>query len=413
MKRIMRAAAVFGWVMAAGLAWAAETAADKPRNIILFIGDGMGMNHVQAGSMQKAMLEKQPPLAVRLSFETFPVTGYLTTYAANQAVTDSAAAGTALACGVKANNGMIGKSADGRDAESSAAVAKRTGRAVGILTSVALDDATPAVFYAHAGSRRELDSILDQAFASTAYDVLIGSGVMTKGWTFAKLQEKAAGEGLCFVNAGNLAALSAETAAGKRVFGCFSLNGDTTPALAASHKADNPELRLTDVTRKALEILCSRAGEKGFFLMVEGGAIDKFSHKNNTAGMLGELLEFDRTIADTVEFLRSRGELDRTLIVVTADHETGGLVLAERPALIPSAPAAPAPAAAPGAVTAPGEIMMPPAAPKTAGPVMSWTFGSHTCSWVPVFATGPAAGRFAGRHDNTEIAITMKALLQP
>jgi len=116
-------------------------AADKPKNIILFIGDGMGMGHVQTASLQKAMNEKKLPIESRLTFESFPVTGYLTTHSETNIVTDSAAAGTALACGVKTKNGMIGKSGDGKDVDSIAVLAKKKGKAVGIVTSVCLDDA--------------------------------------------------------------------------------------------------------------------------------------------------------------------------------------------------------------------------------------------------------------------------------
>ncbi len=377
---------VLGLILASGLVRAVEPAAaagtaEKPRNIILFIGDGMGTNHVRAAILQKAANRHQSPEATQLAFTVFSVTGKLATRSANSAVTDSAAAGTALACGVKTNNGVIGKDSGGRDVDSVAVLAKRQGKAVGILTSVGLDDATPAVFYAHAASRKELDGILDQAFTSTAYDVLMGGGVMGKGWPDAKLRDRAAAAGLFYVNAAGLAALAPAATAGKRVFGCFDLNGDTMLNLMASRQPGDREPRLADITCKALEILCNRSGTAGFFLMVEGGAIDKASHKNNTAGMLGEMLELDQVVADAVAFLKGNGELGRTLIMVTADHETGGLTLA-----------APAKAGAPG---------------------VTWGSTNHTATDVPLFATGPGAPRFAGPHDNTDVAKLITLLLQP
>jgi len=381
-------------------------ATEKPQNIILFIGDGMGMSHVQAASLQKALNEKKLPIESRLTFENFPVTGYLTTHSETNIVTDSAAAGTALACGVKAKNGMIGKSGDGKDVDSVAVLAKKRGKAVGVVTSVCLDDATPSVFYAHAGSRKETDNILEQAFVSTTYDVLMGGGVMCKGWDDEKLCKKSAESGIFYVNSSNLKTVTPEAAAGKRVFGCFDENNNHFLNSMDKREAGDKEPRLFEITRKALQILVSRSGANGFFIMVEGGAIDKYAHSNLSTNVITEVLEFEKTISDTIEFLKEKSLLEQTLIVVTADHETGGLVITDKPDVTKGSTEPKK-----GKPVDGGTINMPEASPFNRFYV-NWMVKTHTCSWVPLFATGPESQCFAGRHDNTDVAKIIASLLQ-
>ena len=381
-------------------------AADKPKNIILFIGDGMGMGHVQTASLQKAMNEKKLPIESRLTFESFPVTGYLTTHSETNIVTDSAAAGTALACGVKTKNGMIGKSGDGKDVDSIAVLAKKKGKAVGIVTSVCLDDATPSVFYAHAGSRKETDNILEQAFASTTYDVLMGGGVMCKGWNDEKLCRKSAESGVFYVNSSNIKTVTPEAAAGKRVFGCFDENDNHFLNSMDKRESGDKEPRLFEITRKALQILVARSGTNGFFIMVEGGTIDKYAHSNLSTNVITEVLEFDKAVSDTIEFLKEKGLLEQTLIVVTADHETGGLVITDKPDVTRGSADSKKAKTVDGAA-----INMPEAAPANRFYV-NWMVKSHTCTWVPLFAAGPESPRFAGRHDNTDVAKIITSLLQ-
>lgn len=376
---------------------------DAPRNIILFIGDGMGMNHVQAGSLRKACNEQRDPVESRLAFEEFPITGYLTTDSASGPVTDSAAAGTALACGVKTQNGVIGKGPDGKDVDSIAAVAKKRGKAVGIVTSVALDDATPACFYAHAASRGDTGKILEQAFASPDFDVLMGGGVLAKGWSGDTLATKCESSDMYYLSAKGLEAFTPASAGQRRVFGYFDLNGNTLLDPMATRNAADPEPRLTAITRKALKILISRADSSGLFMMVEGGAIDKVSHAGDTAAMIGEVLELNQTVADVVALLKEKGMFENTLLVVTADHETGGLVLAENALLNKIAKT--------GAKWPDGSAVAVPAPCKIGKVKLGWTVGDHTCTWVPVFASGPQSPRFAGRHDNTDVAKIIRELV--
>lgn len=385
-------------------------AGDAPRNIILFIGDGMGMNHVQAASMQKAFSEQKTPVEGRLSFEEFPVTGYLTTHSANMMATDSAAAGTALACGVKTQNGVIGKGADGTNVDSVAVLAKKNGKAVAILTSVGMDDATPACFYAHAGSRNEREKIMDQAFASTDFDVLMGGGIMSKGWTSEMVSSRCASNGMFYISATNLESFTPAAAEGRKILGYFDMNGNTLLNPMDTRVAGDQEPRLTLMTRKALEVLVSRGATNGFFAMVEGGGIDKNSHANDTTNMIGEVLELNQAVADTIAFLKEKGMLQNTLVIVTADHETGGFVLGEHLLLKQIAKTM-------TNKTESSAIVIPEAYKIGTGKFswtakVGWTLDDHTCGWVPLFASGPEAQRFAGRHDNTDVAKIIADLLK-
>lgn len=402
---LMSARRVAALILFAGAVIAGNAVAgDVPQNIILFIGDGMGMNHVQAASMQKAFAEQRLPVESRLSFEEFPVTGYLTTHSANMLATDSAAAGTAMACGVKTQNGVIGKGVDGKDVDSIAVIAKRKGKAVGIVTSVGMDDATPACFYSHAGSRNERDKILDQAFASKDFDLLMGGGVMSKGWTGERLSSECVSNGMFYLSATNLEAFTPAAAEGRKILGYFDMNGSTMLNPMDGREDGDKEPRLTLVARKALEVLVSRAATNGFFAMIEGGSIDKNSHVNKTTNMVGEVLELNQAVADTLSFLKEKGILQNTLVIVTADHETGGFVLGEHLLL----------KRVPKSVTnaVDGTALVLPEASKIGKVKVSWTLDDHTCAWVPLFATGPEAQRFAGRHDNTDIAKIITDLLK-
>ncbi|MFA4944360.1 MAG: alkaline phosphatase [Lentisphaeria bacterium] len=365
---------------------AAAAAEDGPRNVILFIGDGMGLAQVQAAAVARARAAgaSDPAIAGRLAFEEFPVFGYLTTAAANSFVTDSAAAGTALAGGEKTDNGVIGQTPAGRAIPSIARAAKAHGRAVGILSSVGFDHATPACFYAHDGARGNYEAIVNQALGS-GFDLIFGGGVCAQGWDDARLAAAARAAGWQFVNPATLAALTPATA-GERLLGSFDLNGNDQLDYAVERQPGNREPRLADLTRKALEILAARIPRQGgFFLMAEGGAIDWACHNNAAAAAVGEVLELDQAVRETLAFLAANGLLDDTLVVVTADHETGGLALI-------------GPAGKPLAADC--------------APEFAWTSGGHTGIPVPVYARGPGAAAFAGKHDNTHVGRTLRRHLE-
>ena len=282
--------------------------------VFLFIGDGLSLPQRM---MAEEFLKKTENRDLRIN--TLEFQAVTTTSAANSFITDSAASGTAIACGEKTNNGYLGVTPNGRRLESVAEVAKKSGRKVGIVTSVTLNHATPAAFYAHNSSRGNAYDICLDALASN-FDYFGGGGFekpddeKAKNYRgdFYKLAEEA-GYTISRTpeefqkikpNAGKVISLGAS--------GALPYNIDAKPG----------DLRLPDFTRQAIEQL---ENPKGFFLMVEGGAIDWMCHANDAATTLQETLEFDDAVGVALKFAEKHPQ--ETLIVVTGDHETGGLTL--------------------------------------------------------------------------------------
>ena len=356
-----------------------------PRNIILCIGDGMGLAQVHASAIQYGIIhgQERPDLSGRLVFEDFPVIGYQVSSSANALVTDSAASGTALACGGKTNNGVLGQDAEGNPLLPVSKVALQAGKTAGVLTSVTLDHATPAAFYACVPSRTHYDTIVEQAFQS-GLTVLGGNQTSSKKYVSEALQALCTGNGWNFVDNAALAALTPASATDHNLLYFKLVAATATLDYSPGRQADFQQLRLADVAAKTVDILLAKGGNKGFFLMIEGGAIDHAGHANDQEWLLAETLEFDLAIRTMIERLEAAGELEKTLIVVTADHETGGMGL-----------------------NGPGGI------PGTENPLQSgWTTKGHTAVPPLVWARGPASARFAGKQDNTDIAKKIKSLLK-
>ncbi len=376
---------VFGMAVLLGLAIfslnSSAVAADSAqlgagaRNAILFIGDGMGINQVHADALAQHGLHRDaagnPPA---LEFEKFPVFGYCTTFSANSQVTDSGAAVTALACGQKTNNGMIGVTPEGAPLRNLSEIAHDSGRAVGVMSSVGINHATPAGFYAKVKSRGQYDDILDQFFKTSPVDVLLGGGFFGKRWDAAGIEKACAEQGIKLFTCANLKDFTPENAGNGRILGYFDTNNNKQLDMAATRKPDCSEPTLADLTVRMLSVL--KRDPDGFFLMVEGGAIDWACHDNNSTNTLGEVREFERAIVQAMDYLKSQGLLENTLIVVTADHETGGL------ALTGSEEGGYSPDAKPG---------------------FGWVSKGHTAAPVGVWAAGPCAEKFAGKMDNTQI----------
>ena len=293
----------------AGIAGRPAAAAEMPqpetRYVFFFIGDGMG-------PAQRFLAEAAAgrPLAIN----HLPVTGLTTTHCANRYITDSAAAGTALAAGVKTAAGVIGFDADGQRVESVAELARRNGRKVGIVTSASCDHATPAAFYAHVPKRSQYDEIARQ-LPDSGFDFFGGGGFLKPG----DLRERAAARGYRWVNdAEELRRL--KPAAGKVIAVAPRLDDEQSMPYVLDRRPGDPTL--ADFTAKAIEML---EQPDGFFLMVEGGKIDWAAHANDAAAVVAEVLDFDAAVAVALRFAEKHP--DDTLIVVTADHETGGLTL--------------------------------------------------------------------------------------
>lgn len=334
------------------------------RNIILFIGDGMGITQITAGR-----LKSLGPNG-RLHIDRMPVTGLLVTHAADDLITDSAAAATALASGFKTNNGMIGMLPDNTRAVTILEALREKGFSTGLVATSSITHATPACFAAHVPSRNMHPEIAAQML-DAGVDVLLGGGrayfVPRKDPHSQRpddlsLLDRAEQNGYRLVQ--NREELS--QVHGGRVLGLF--NDDEM-----RYEAHEPALG--EMTAKAIELL--RGNEKGFFLMVEGSQIDWGGHDNELDYVVREMLAFDEAVKTGLDFaLQDR----HTLVVVTADHETGGLAIKG------------------GSID--GKDLK-----------VGWASTHHTGQPVPVFAYGPHSLRFTGVHDNTRVPIIFAELL--
>lgn len=295
--------------------------AKAPKYVFYFIGDGMSLNHIMGAQCflgQKGAAQGVAPLC----FTGFPYTGLATAYSANSDVTDSAAGGTALACGEKTLNGTIGLAVNQvAKLNSIAALAKEQGKRVGIATSVTLNHATPAAFYAHQASRNDYYEIGLQ-LAQSGYN-FFGGGDFEENVNAAdkdapQLYDVAKEADYRIIRGydkfqkghrGNKIILIQEKDAVEKT-------------LPYAIDATEDDLSLAEITTAAIEVLDNK---KGFFLMVEGGKIDYAAHANDAATVFHEVLDFDKAVQIAYEFYLQHPK--ETLIVVTADHETGGLTL--------------------------------------------------------------------------------------
>ena len=297
------------------LVFAFAASAANPRNVILFIGDGMSTpQRMTADEFARKM--GRPELVMnRLPFQATT-----RTCSANSLVTDSAAAATAIACGEKTYNGAVGVNAGTNRIFSSACAAKDSGRKVGIVTSVTINHATPAGFYGHRKSRGEGYGLGLDLLAS-GFDYFAGGGLdghddkknaEYKGDIYALAKDA----GYTFVKKDAAAFRALKPGAGKV---WYVASGGSMPfAIDADRWADVPTL--AELTAKGIELL---ENEKGFFLMVEGGMVDWAGHANDAATNLRDVLALDDAVKVALGFQEKHP--DETLVVVTGDHETGGM----------------------------------------------------------------------------------------
>jgi len=332
------------------------SATKQPKNVILLIGDGMGINQMYA-----AMVQQGTPLAMNSMKDM----GLVTTWAYNNFTTDSGAAGTALATGVKTRNGMIGMGPDSVAVPNLTQMSQLKGLSVGIVSACAVTHATPGAFVSHSVSRNNYEEIAE-GFIKTKPDVFIGGGLnhFSKRadkrdllldlcmceYTVAKTMQE-----LKQVTKGKVAGLLYENHPP-----AFDKRGDFLP----------------EATAIAINLL--KNNENGFFMMVEGSQIDWAGHSNDINQIIGETLDFDKAVAVALDFARKDGN---TLVIVTSDHETGGLTLPQ------------------------GSIRQ-----KTVKAAFSTT--NHTGELVPVMACGPGSELFRGFMDNTDIPKKIMELLR-
>jgi alkaline phosphatase len=328
--------------------------AGTARNVILFIGDGMGFAQVEAAGM---FATGRPGT---LSFEAFPFRGSVRTGNADGEVTDSAAAATAMATGVKVGNGVISMALPGNGAPLETALErfKASGKSTGLVTTTIITHATPAAFGAHEPSRYYYSRIADDYLNDSRPNVLLG------GAEHLTAAAAAAAGYTVVVDRDGLQALEREPevlVSGQFGYGDMPYESDGLGGLP----------HLSEMTLAALEIL--ENDPDGFFLLVEGGRIDHACHANDIELAIGETIEFSRAVAVAEEWGDSHPD---TLLIVTADHETGGMhILANNGA---------------------GNL-----------PSVAWGTTGHTSAPVPVFALGIDAEPVSGILENTDIFLLL------
>lgn len=331
------------------------------RNVIYIIGDGMGINQIYAG---------MTAAGGHLNIERCTHSGFVKTYSASNYITDSAAGGTALASGHKTGNGMLGMSADSVAVESVLEYYRLQGYVTGLVVTSPITHATPASFYAHQTNRGMYDEIAVDLYRS-GIDFFAGGGRRN-----FELRVDSANYTDSLRSIGYTVAYSLDSVQAPVLlpFGLLAADIDLP---AATERGDY----LPDVVDLAIKSLRAKANDKGFFLMIEGSQIDYRCHGNDGPGVVAEVLDFDKAVKVALDFAESDGN---TLVVITADHETGGLTIVDG---------------------------------SFADSTVSVSFGTrgtsgtsvgHTGTMVPVFAFGPGADLFTGIMENTDIPDKIK-----
>ena len=334
--------------------------AQEVKNIIYLIGDGMGLSSV-------SMMQIESGYEATI-FDSAENVALQKTYSADNRVTDSAASGTALATGFKTNNTFVGCTPDGVAVESLMDVAKAQGKATGVVVTTVLQHATPAAFYAHTENRHNYHLITEQ-LVNSSLDVAIGGGMrLFKEVYKDAVNEVVEGKGFSIVEEfGQLPQQSGE--------------GRTLALLADLEIGSNSGSYLADATREALRLLEVRGEDNGFVLMVEGSLIDGMGHANNAQAQQIEMCGFMSAVEVAVEYAKAH---EGTLVVVTADHETGGLSI----------------------VSADANFNL-----SEQGVEYRWTTNGHSGVMIPVYLYGAAHESINGIVENTDIAKILKSLI--
>ena len=297
--------------------------AQQAKYVFYFIGDGMGLNQVNTTEMYFGELEGLIGIKPLL-FPSFPVASHANSHSASSSVTDSAAAGTALATGVKTYNGAMGVDVDKNPIQSFAERAKKAGKRVGITTSVSIDHATPASHYAHEINRSMYYEIA-LWLPKSNFDFFGGSGFQKPTKTYDGKDAPSIFpifEEAGYTMARGVNEYKAKRDGAKKMILMEKADAEQTSLRYAIDRQPG-DLTLKEITESAIDFLMKEDAKKGFFLMVEGGKIDYAGHANDAATMAYELEDMDNAVKVAYEFYQKHPK--ETLIVVTADHETGGL----------------------------------------------------------------------------------------
>ena len=400
------------------LPWELDLEEGRAKSVILLLGDGMGQAHRLAAQLASVGIDG------RLAMDRLPHAGLMGTACVDPAtfVTDSAAAATALATGVKTVNGAVAIDPDGHPVPTVLELAKRAGKSTGLITTCQVTDATPAAFGAHVPHRGDQSEIARQYLEETEVDVILGGG---EDWWYPAGDPGAfsddpmpSGRERSRGTAGDLAARARElgyayvtdrdglrSTDSPKLLGLFANEEMFRQAPEGERDDYNPLVSLAAMTRKAIDIL-SRNPE-GFFLLVEEAAIDRMAHRNNARLALRGVLELDRAVAVVAAHAAANPD---TLLIVTADHECGGLAIAGADdAPYPYEPGADAAGILP--IDLAGEDGPFPIAGSAHRFVMGWATTGHTAAAVPVTAMGPGAERLVGVYENTRVFETMVAAM--
>ena len=422
----------------------ATTGFAQPKYIFYFIGDGMGPSHVLATELYLGELQGVIGRPQKLVFTQFPESAFVTTFSASNGVTDSAASGTALSTGYKTSNGRIGTDADGNDIYSVAYDAKNAGMAVGIATTVCINHATPSAFYAHNNSRNNYNEIA-QWMLEADYDFYAGGDAKCTTEQRNDLYGRAEKQGYTIARGYDDYKSKAKKAEKLML---YQKNVAEEVPYAIDRTKD--DLTLAQITKAGIDFLSKKSKKEGFFMMVEGGKIDYASHRDDAATMIHEVLDFNAAIEEAYEFYKKHK--NETLIIVTADHETGGIVLGYTGQYKLDLKVLESQKVSVDNLVAMLESLKKTTWGKVSEMVkenigveprgnysndeavemthdlanriaydaiydlnhkalISWASGNHSGTFVPLFAIGEGADRFNGVIDNTDIPLTIMEFL--
>ncbi|MDB9931688.1 alkaline phosphatase [Flavobacteriales bacterium] len=338
-----------------------------PKNIILMIGDGMGISQITAGMYANGN---------KLNLERCKVIGLIKTNSEDDLITDSAAGATAFATGKKTKNGKISQSMkDSINYKTFIEYAEENNKATGIVVTSTVTHATPACFYAHFPRRYEANEPISAQFINSGIDVLIGGGekYFEKRSDGRNLYEELKSKNYTVLDT------LTEDFSTEGISKMIYLYSPTQPGKLVFEKGDNAPSRgpiLPLATEKALEVL--KKDTNGFFMMVEGSQIDWGGHNNDSPYIIHEMIDFDNAIQKVLDFADQDGE---TLVIITADHETGGYAIIG------------------------GDL-------DGTNLVGGFSTLKHSAAMIPVFAYGQGAENFVGIYDNTQIFYKMMEAFQ-
>ncbi|MEI2395833.1 alkaline phosphatase [Paenibacillus phytohabitans] len=374
----------------------ADAATSKTKNVILFVGDGMGT--AQRNAIRLATVGEKGNLAM----DSMPYVGLIHT-SSTVPVTDSAASATAYASGVKTYNGAIGMDADKKSVATLMEYAKKAGKSTGVVTTSQVTDATGAAFGAHVEDRSKQSDIALQLLTKSKVDVLLGGGEdfwypagqpgkfpdepaedpseKSKG-TQGNLVEKAKQLGYSYVSTKT----DLQKAKGSKLLGLFANEEMFQQNEEGKGDIYKPVVSLAEMTKKAIDTL--DANSKGFFLMVEEEGTDEFAHKNNAKMTIKSGQELDKSVQVAKDYAKKNPD---TLVLVLADHETGGFSIEAVDAEDESGDAI-------SQEDGPFAI-----ANSKLNFVVDWTTSGHTAVDIPVTAMGKNAQLFTGVYENTLI----------